>query len=402
MAKYITAFFVFALLKLISAQTDNLILSEIMFYPSTSNSEFIELYNMSSSESIDLTNFKIEYQTSSADLIIEHEQGILLEPMSYAVIMEGDYDFLSGIYKEIIDERSLVVKINNNSFGSSGMANSSDRTIRLLDSLDNVIDSVVYSADNNEGFSDEKIVLGEENQTSNWANSYVFNGTPGFVNSVSPVDYDLGIEELMLSPENIFEGETLNISVRIKNFGVQPASNYSITIYNDLNQNATGEPEETIFSDDYFNLSPLDSILVTVLFENVSAGIVYIIAQLYFDDDQNEFNNLCFSNITVLPRLNNFNDLVINEIMYSPPSGQPEWIELFNNTEEAVNLKRWKFADKSSKPTITDEDVYIPSKGYIILADDTSLTDYYTIPSEIIEFNLPSLNNGGDNLYLFD
>ena len=35
-----------------------------------SNNEFIELYNTSETDTIDLNGFKIKYQTSSADLII--------------------------------------------------------------------------------------------------------------------------------------------------------------------------------------------------------------------------------------------------------------------------------------------------------------------------------------------
>ncbi len=52
--KILPAFFLFT--TLIFSQTDStLILSEVMFYPATGPNEFIELYNYSETESIDLS-----------------------------------------------------------------------------------------------------------------------------------------------------------------------------------------------------------------------------------------------------------------------------------------------------------------------------------------------------------
>ncbi|MFC2085279.1 hypothetical protein ACFLS9_09495, partial [Bacteroidota bacterium] len=80
-----------------------------MFNPSTSNAEFIELFNMSESEYIDLDSFQIIYHTSKADIIISHENNTLLPPQSYAVVLEGDYDFETGIYNNFIPDSSLIV-----------------------------------------------------------------------------------------------------------------------------------------------------------------------------------------------------------------------------------------------------------------------------------------------------
>lgn len=54
------------------AQSDSvLILSEIMFYPQSGPNEFIELYNTSETESIDINGYKIKYSTSNPDLITQ-------------------------------------------------------------------------------------------------------------------------------------------------------------------------------------------------------------------------------------------------------------------------------------------------------------------------------------------
>ncbi len=102
-----------------------------MFDPVSGNNEFIELYNTSATDTIDLSAFKIKYQTSNPDLIVSVNDSTLLLPQSFAVIFEGDYDFQNGIYKSLIPSTALVLKISDGAFGSTGMANTSDRSLFL-------------------------------------------------------------------------------------------------------------------------------------------------------------------------------------------------------------------------------------------------------------------------------
>src|SRR3972149_7645614 len=144
----------------ISAQTDSiLILSEIMFYPTSGPNEFIELYNFSETESININNYKIKYSTSTPDIIIDAGQGTILPPRSFAIILEGDYPFGSGIYDGLIPPEALVLKISDNSFGSSGMNNTSDKPVWLLSPADDTLEAYIYSATNSQSFSDEKIEM---------------------------------------------------------------------------------------------------------------------------------------------------------------------------------------------------------------------------------------------------
>ena len=114
------------------AQTNsNIILSEIMFKPQPGDNEFIELYNISENEKVDLSGYKIKYQTSNPDSIVSAGSGTILYPKSFAVILQGKYDTANGIYKDIVPSNALILKIYDNSFGSSGMSNSSDRIISL-------------------------------------------------------------------------------------------------------------------------------------------------------------------------------------------------------------------------------------------------------------------------------
>ena len=184
------------------SQTDtSLTFSEIMFDPQLGNNEFVELYNMSETESIDLDSCKIIYSTSKSDVIISAGSGTVLQPKSFAVILEGDYDFVSGIYNDLIPSDELILKISDNSFGTSGMANTSNRQLWLLESNDDTLETYTYSANNSSGISDEKIVMNKDNSASNWENSLQTNGTPGKRNSVTPLGNDLSFSSITINPK---------------------------------------------------------------------------------------------------------------------------------------------------------------------------------------------------------
>jgi hypothetical protein len=157
------------------------ILTEIMFNPSEENGEFIELLNNTDS-TIVLNKWGIKYHSSSPDLLAENDSGNILFPGQYGVIFDGDYDFNSGSYFTVIPFNAKVMFIDNSAFGRSGMSNSSNRRVYLIDENNDTVDVYMYSADNGKGISDERVY---END-SLWKNSIIPGGTPGKPNSVSP------------------------------------------------------------------------------------------------------------------------------------------------------------------------------------------------------------------------
>ncbi len=402
MPKYI--FFFFPLFFSVAlAQTDStLTLSEIMFYPVSGPNEFIELYNSSETESVDLDSFKIKYSTSNPDNIIDAGEGTILPPNSYAIILEGDYPFGSGIYDGLIPPEALLLKIDNNSFGATGMANTSSRPVWLLNNNEDTLEAYFYSANNTEAISDEKIELTKDSSAANWANSIVTNGTPGFQNSVMPIQFDLAMSSLTFSPSILIEGDDATIFAKVKNLGTELAQSYSVEIYNDVDFDSTADPGELIFSQPYNNLQPGDSVTASTIMNSLQGGDYQIIATVVFTEDENLTNNQLINNFVVFPPGSNYNDVVINEIMYSPSTGEPEWIELYNRTTAPLNIKKWKLFDAASSITITTEDVLIPANSFIVLAKDSSILNFYNVPSEIIKLNLPALNNTGDAVVIKD
>ncbi|PIW69644.1 MAG: hypothetical protein COW08_06050 [Ignavibacteriales bacterium CG12_big_fil_rev_8_21_14_0_65_30_8] len=378
--------------------------NEVMFYTSSStNSEFIELYNTSTTDIFDLNNFKFKYYTTSADIIISAGFGTLLPPQSYAVIFEGDYDLATGIYNGIVPASALILKLNNNTFGSSGMANTSNRDLTLMNVSGDTLDTYTYSANNSKNISDEKITTNKDNSNGNWTNSTQTNGTPGFRNTATPLSFNLGITSFTSSPSLNLVGKDINISATANNTGTQTAGSYSIDIFNDTNFDSVITLSERIFTQSFTNLASGDSTSVNTVISNPSAGAINLIAKVNYTQDEDTTNNSEIISLNVYPIQHLFNDIVINEIMYAPSSGKTEWVELYNRTDSSVNLNGWSFSDNNTKVRITNNDISIPTNSFIILSGDSTVLNNFSVPVQLITFsNMPTLNNSGDAVVIKD
>jgi len=334
---FVLIIFSLLLFSSISAQTGaSLTFSEVLFYPNETNGEFIEIYNTSTTQAVDLTSFKIKYYTSNPNTIIMFAGGsnsMILQPGKYAVILQGSYDYANGIYKNLIPADALVLKIATNSFGTSGMADQTSRDINLINLFNQTIDTYNYSADNSRGYSDEKIILDKNNAAANWANALQLNGTPGKKNTVSPADYDLAATIVGISPANPVTEDSVAVTVKVKNLGRFNAANYTVDIYNDLNLDSQGTTNERIFTNNYTNLAVNDSIIIVVkkVYAAISGDYGFV-AQSTYAQDEKVSNDKAVLMYVVSERPANFNDVVINEIMYAPSTDEPEWIEIYNKS----------------------------------------------------------------------
>ncbi len=385
------------------AQTNStVVLSEIMFNASSGNNEFIELYNTSPVLSIDLSKYKIKYSSANPDLLIPAAVDSMLKPKSFAVILEGDYVIDSGMYIKIIPQGTLLFKTADNAFGRSGMANSSGRTIYLIGPANDTVETYTYSADNKTNYSDEKIILNQDDSNSNWENSKVEFGTPGFNNSVTPLNYDLEISRLDYFPKTALEGNDVNINIEIKNIGFKTANNFTVKLFNDTNSDSAGENNELLHSKNIQALSSKDSLNINLSLSSLKAGDYNLIASIIFSPDEDLSNNNKYLFFKVYPIEHNYNDVVVNEIMYAPLNGEPEWVELYNRTDSLINLRNWSISDNHNQQTITAQNMILRAKSFIVISKDSSILNYYSIPVHIITANFPSLNNSGDAVVIKD
>ena len=87
---------------------------------------------------------------------------------------------------------------------------------------------------------------------------------------------------------------------------------------------------------------------------------------------------------------------MVNEIQYAPTSPEPEWIELYNITDNDIIFEKFTVADYA---TTTDPiTLEIPAYGFIVITEKKSeLLKIYDIDSSlVIESDLPTFNNTDD------
>ena len=105
--------------------------------------------------------------------------------------------------------------------------------------------------------------------------------------------------------------------------------------------------------------------------------------------------------LSVTPLLSaDYHDVVINEIawMGTKTSASDEWIELYNNTDQDIDLTDWTLISVDGSPTINLSGM-IPSQGYFLLerTDDNSVSN---ITADQIYTG--ALGNNGEKLQLKD
>ncbi len=93
----------------------------------------------------------------------------------------------------------------------------------------------------------------------------------------------------------------------------------------------------------------------------------------------------CFGNIfqpsepiqIVLPSLAKIGDLVINELLFNPRTGDPKFVELQNRTDNYLEIGNWKLANLNESEKIDQVRVFsepglvIPPNGYLAITTDS-------------------------------
>ena len=214
--------------------------------------------------------------------------------------------------------------------------------------------------------------------------------------------FDLSINSISFTPNNVFINSPISISLKVSNLGISEANNFVIKIFIDFNLDSLSQTNEIVYEKTTSSLPSGDSLEVLAESSIATSGIYSICSSIEYELDENLQNNFYSKLLYVNPEPNEYNDIVINEIMFKPLNDQPEWIELFNNTDKEINLKNWRIADKSSQPLIDDTTNIIGAKGYMVLTESDEIANYFELVSNWITLNLPSLNNTGDNIKLID
>lgn len=382
-------------------------INEVMFNPAgnENHNEYIELLNTGTAP-VDLDGWRIADEDDS-DAIIGTGGGTVLNPGIYAIIFDPDYFLNSTIYDSLIPAEALILTIDGSTFGSRGLSNSRPELVSLLTAESDTASSYRYTPDNDDGYSDEKIISGRPNTESNWSNSSTFLGTPGTVNSVTPPEFDLALISVEPVPFVPIAGQTVTYNLMILNNGIQPPQTVSIALFHDSDNNGTINEKEKLFE------IPLDTAQIGDFGETTSiaistsqapsAGVLSLRMIVNAVPDNVASNDTLSLSLTVLEKEN---QIVINEIMYQPIGSSPEWIEIVNNGTSEINLKDWRINDRSQRTgvNISPIDAIVPAGGFVVLTRDVrSIKEFYSSTFFAIQVDgFPTLNNDEDEIIISD
>jgi len=380
-------------------------LNEVMADPAGADyyDEFVELYNESDSM-VSLSGWYLKINDYTDSLSFATDYGNTLPAHGFAVIMDRGYlvDNKSSTYEDLIPDSALLVTIQDNSLARSGLTNSAASQIYLLNARGDTVSGVLTTAKPLSGYSWEKIIPEGNNQIANWGNSRNLRGTPGFRNSLSPRNYDVAVSGLKrISPTGTVQpDEPVEFEFIVKNDGLRAAD--VVQILFGLDREADLQIDE-VFMDVTESFQPGDSVVKNVTVPGFASGSHDLRAQAIFVADELTENNVDSLPVDVpYPA----NCLVINEFMYYPATdGGGEWVELFNISDDTLNLKNWKIRDNNAEARLTDGNLYLPPQEYLVLVNDsTTFKNYWGKAVRLLDCQeaVPALNNTKDSIVIRD
>lgn len=379
------------------------VINELMYAPVSPAKEWFEIYNNSSAP-VNLQNWKWKDAAVTNPVRTITTSNALLNGNSYAVICEDSANFRLN-YPNVT---ALLIQ----SIGWNALNNTGSESLVLKNSTGTNSDSLAYtnSWGGTGGFSLERInPLAPTIQQSNWGSSIdLLKATPGKQNSITPKQNDLMLKSFIINPVFPNTGDTLKLEFVIKNIGLNQANNFSLNIYKDLNYDSISVPSEIIHQQSFTNaLNPGDTIIYRYYIPNIDSGKKQYIGLVSWTPDEDTLNNKIVRGVIVGGQAVT-TGILINEIMYSPQSPEPEWIELYNNSNSSINIKNWEIADETSitsPVTITTSDRIINAGDYLVIAKSNAVV----LPHPLIDtnkviylLNLPTFNNDIDRVVIFN
>jgi hypothetical protein len=367
----------------------DLIINEIMYAPTGDEPEWVEFYN-SAPDSINLKNWKISDSNVSTKSVISMTD-IFMVPNSYLIVAK-DLSF-STIHPGVF---SVIANF-------STLNNTTPDAVVLYNAVSHSIDSVMYQPNwgGQNGKSLERIDLYASSiSAANWETSQDSLGcTPGKMNSVARLDFDLAIRNLT-QLRVLSDGKMVSvINVTVQNIGRQSIDSVTVHFYTDRNR--------TMVSDTFEFLQSVvttqrifagDSVQISESFPQLAAGemSVVVVAENWRDERLRNNRDSIAIKIGYEPR-----SLIVNEIMYDPLDGQNEWLELYNRSSQPVDLAQWTFNDKSISSgvnsfDISDSAMIIQSGGFVVVAAESSICNIFpNLGSPHPDLSLSILNRSG-------
>mgnify|MGYP001250876487 FL=1 len=329
-----------------------LLLTEIMSDPTPAvnlpEDEYIEIYN-NSQYNINLSNINIQVGSKSF-----FPKSYELEPDSFFVFWDKDIPTLKNTGD------SIKILCNN----------------KIIHSVQYKPNMHLTKFKRNGGWSLELVDFSKPCLTSNnWISSVSkFGGTPGYLNS--------NREELSSYPIELTSYYPKNDTQLVLFFNVPIESIETQYNYKKHNNQAL------------VNIPRIDSISI----DSISITNVKTCYNVDFDE-----LNLKYG----IPKNPNYREIIINELLFNPDENGSDFIEVYNNSNKPFDLSKLAFCKKSYETEFEEPFklkknpfLLLPKEYYVVCSDKQWLKNTFPRANNIIEANLPSMNNDSGNIVL--
>jgi hypothetical protein len=144
-----------------------------------------------------------------------------------------------------------------------------------------------------------------------------------------------------------------------------PSGAMSVLFYGDVDESGTPSVSELINSYICGAIAPGDTALADCEWNSCS-GDMLLFAVIVCPEDSFP------SNDSTSYVWNEFGPVTINEIMYSPSPGNPEWVEIVNRSSGPVQLEGWTFEDSRDRFVFCSDSTIIQPDSFAVLVSDSS------------------------------
>ncbi|RMF09698.1 MAG: lamin tail domain-containing protein, partial [Candidatus Neomarinimicrobiota bacterium] len=352
-----------------------------------SPNEFVELVNMSVTDTADLRGYQIR-DSFTQDALVDSGYGLRLAPGQIGLILEGDYSFATGIYHALIPDSVVLMKVDDSSIGNGLSAADS---LFLIDSTGATVDSVGWTDRAPPGYSLEKIRYELGNASWNWAPSRDSLGTPGRENSVVPLETDgkLMPGSDLVAPDTLLPGAVVSGTVSLVNVGRATVSGTLEIRVDSLLVTSLSVPE----------VAELDTITIPADFTLSGSGYHGIDVFWRVPEDGDMTNNVVTGSKGVRFPVG---CVQLNEFLPVPGANQTEFVEVLSR--QSLTWYGWGVSDShQDAPGRIWTSARVDSGTLVVLGADSSLLNQ--VPDSILVLipnSWRSLNNDGDELHLMD
>lgn len=336
----------------------------------------------------------LQFNTSSAnyvDVFLTADQSNLSSPAlnGYFVRIGGTPDEIS-LYKMVNGAATILIN------GTDGITNSSNNTLRIKVTRDeDNLWTLQRDAAGGGSYTTEGTTPDNTFTTSQFFGIRVQQSTASFFNKHFFDDIHVGEIIIDNTPPTI-QWTSINDPTQIQLGFDEPVQiSPAQTVSNYFGSNGLGSPASA-------QLQPNQQTVILTYPQGFENEVEY---QLTVNNVADAAGNIMTEQVLSFSYSSPFSykDLVITEIFADPtPSvGLPEaeFIELYNRSENAIDLSGWKFSDGSSSSTLT---TYVLEPGQrLILTANASVGVYTPFGNTLGASNFPTLNNTGEPLMLF-